>query len=83
VERWRVKTGTDRDAHLVNLKVAHGGQPACAPETLTAGQFWRGVARLGGFIGRTSDGAPGWQTLWVGWHRLQDRVWGFHVAQAP
>jgi hypothetical protein len=53
------------------------------PETLTAGQFWRGVVRLGGFIGRTSDGAPGWQTLWAGWHRLQDRVWGFHCAQAP
>jgi len=53
------------------------------PETLTVGQFWRGVARRGGFIGRASDGDPGWQTLWAGWHRLQDRVWGFHVAQAP
>jgi hypothetical protein len=53
------------------------------PETLTVGQFWRGVARLGGFIGRASDGDPGWQTLWAGWHRLQDRVWGFHFAQPP
>jgi hypothetical protein len=53
------------------------------PETLTVGQFWRGVARLGGFIGRASDGDPGWQTLWAGWHRLQDRVWGFHCAQVP
>jgi len=53
------------------------------PETLTVGQFWRGVARLGGFIGRASDGDPGWQTLWAGWHRLQDRVWGFHCAHAP
>lgn len=52
-------------------------------ETLTVGQFWRGVARLGGFIGRASDGDPGWQTLWAGWHRLQDHVWGFHFAQAP
>src|SRR5207302_227141 len=26
------------------------------PETLTVGQFWRGVARRGGFIGRASDG---------------------------
>jgi hypothetical protein len=54
-----------------------------SPETLTVGQFWRGVARLGGFIGRASDGDPGWQTLWAGWHRLQDRVWGLHFAQAP
>jgi hypothetical protein len=53
------------------------------PQTLTVGPFWRGVARLGGFIGRASDGDPGWQTLWAGWHRLQDRVWGFHFAQAP
>jgi hypothetical protein len=53
------------------------------PATLTVGQFWRGVARLGGFIGRASDGDPGWQTLWAGWHRLQDRVWGFHLAHAP
>ena len=28
------------------------------------------VARVGGFIGRKSDGMPGWQTIWRGWHRL-------------
>jgi hypothetical protein len=28
------------------------------------------IARLGGFIGRKSDGLPGWQTIWRGWHRL-------------
>jgi hypothetical protein len=28
------------------------------------------VARLGGFIGRKSDGLPGWQTIWRGWQRL-------------
>ena len=28
------------------------------------------VARLGGFIGRKSDGRPGWQTIWRGWQRL-------------
>jgi hypothetical protein len=46
------------------------------PTTLTIAQFWRGVAMLGGFIGRTSDGEPGWQTLWDGWRRLQDMCWG-------
>jgi len=30
------------------------------------------VARVGGFIGRKSDGMPGWQNIWRGWHRL---VW--------
>ena len=28
------------------------------------------MARMGGFIGRKSDGMPGWQTIWRGWHRL-------------
>ncbi|HTY87891.1 MAG TPA: IS4 family transposase, partial [Candidatus Acidoferrum sp.] len=26
--------------------------------------------RLGGFIGRNSDGEPGWLTIWRGWQRL-------------
>jgi hypothetical protein len=30
----------------------------------------RAVAHLGGFIGRKSDGEPGWQTIWRGWQRL-------------
>jgi len=30
----------------------------------------RAVARLGGFIGRNSDGEPGWLTIWRGWQRL-------------
>lgn len=42
---------------------------------LTLREFWRAVARLGGFIGRASDGAPGWQTLWRGWRKLQDLAW--------
>lgn len=44
-------------------------------------QFWQAVARLGGFIGRKSDGQPGWQTLWKGWIRLQDWAWAAELAQ--
>ena len=29
-----------------------------------------GVARVGGFIGRKSDGMPGWQNIWRGWQRI-------------
>lgn len=43
---------------------------------MSLGEFWRAVARLGGFIGRKSDGQPGWQTLWRGWLCLQDLAWG-------
>lgn len=36
----------------------------------TQSTFWVAVARLGGFIGRKSDGMPGWQNIWRGWQRL-------------
>lgn len=29
------------------------------------------IAMIGGFLGRNSDGLPGWQTLWRGWQRLE------------
>ena len=41
-----------------------------ASERMTVYAFWRGVARMGGFLGRKSDGEPGWQTLWRGWRQL-------------
>jgi hypothetical protein len=40
-------------------------------ERMTARQFWRGTAQLGGFLGRRGDGDPGWQTVWRGWDKLQ------------
>lgn len=46
---------------------------------LTAGEFWRLVARLGGFLARKSDGDPGWQTTWKGFMRLQDMMLGFRL----
>lgn len=42
----------------------------------TVRDFWRALARLGGFIGRKSDGEPGWQTIWKGYKRLQDMLIG-------
>lgn len=42
----------------------------------TVRDFWHCLARLGGFIGRKSDGEPGWQTIWGGYTRLQDMLWG-------
>lgn len=34
----------------------------------------RAIAKLGGFVGRKSDGEPGVKVLWRGWTRLQDIV---------
>ncbi|HZO73094.1 MAG TPA: IS4 family transposase, partial [Ktedonobacteraceae bacterium] len=37
-------------------------------------------AKLGGFLGRKSDGDPGWLTLWRGWQTLQLLLHGVHLA---
>lgn len=48
----------------------------------TVRDFVRGVARLGGFLGRKRDGEPGVQTLWRGYQRLQDMLLGFQLHHA-
>lgn len=35
-------------------------------------QAIRWIAKLGGFLGRKSDGEPGLTTIWRGWQRLRD-----------
>jgi hypothetical protein len=40
------------------------------------------LARLGGFIGRRSDGNPGWITIWRGWQRLMTMVEGIRLWSA-
>jgi hypothetical protein len=41
----------------------------------------RAVARLGGFIGRNSDGEPGWKNIWRGWQRLLWMAQGADLMQ--
>ena len=43
-------------------------------EAFSVRDFVRGVARLGGFLGRKGDGEPGVRALWKGYQRLQDMV---------
>ena len=45
----------------------------------TVREFWHALARMGGFIGRKSDGEPGWQTIWKGYKRLQDMLLGANL----
>lgn len=47
---------------------------------LTVGQFYREVAKLGGFLGRKHDGEPGWITIWRGWEELNTLVRGASIA---
>jgi hypothetical protein len=46
---------------------------------MTVREFVRGVAQLGGFLGRKCDGEPGVRSLWRGYQRLQDMLLGFHL----
>ena len=57
---------------------AHFGRPQ---EGWTNRNVLRCIARLGGFIGRKSDGEPGWITIWRGWQRLMLMVQGFNLAR--
>jgi hypothetical protein len=50
-------------------------------EKMTAREFWRETARMGGFLGRKGDGDPGWLTLWRGWEELEVLTEGFELAE--
>lgn len=52
------------------------------PAKLTVSQFYRRIAMRGGWLGRKSDGPPGWKTLWRGWSELWWVVLGYELAQA-
>lgn len=47
---------------------------------LTAYQFYREMAKLGGFLGRRSDGEPGWITIWRGWEKLHTLIQGSELT---
>lgn len=47
---------------------------------LTIHEFYRELAKLGGFLGRKSDGEPGWITIWRGWEKLNTLVQGAELA---
>jgi hypothetical protein len=49
-------------------------------EIVTAKQLWHAIARLGGYLDRTCDGPPGWQTLWKGWMRVMHTLQGVRFA---
>jgi hypothetical protein len=53
------------------------------PEEWTIRDFFRGVAGLGGFLGRKRDGEPGWITIWRGWEVLHWMLQGAQLAGQP
>jgi hypothetical protein len=65
---------------LTMLKAARGHRLRRVHD-MTVHDFYREVAKLGGFLGRKSDGDPGWITLWRGWEKLATLVRGAKLAQ--
>ena len=53
------------------------------PHTLTPLEFWLRVARKGGYIGRRSDGRPGWSTIWKGWYDFMLMFQGAELMASP
>lgn len=51
------------------------------PASLTPRQFFMTIAKRGGFIGRKSDGRPGWKVLWRGWYDISQMVRGAELIQ--
>ena len=54
--------------------------PATAPPLR---QAVRWIAKLGGFIGRKSDGEPGTQTLWKGFQELIAMTEMYRIMKTP
>ena len=74
----RAQPNTPAKQHIDSLTIAILAQRLDwpSPQDVTMHTFWRGVARLGGHLGRRGDGPPGWRTTWYGWQLLQDLVSG-------
>ena len=47
----------------------------------TLNEVIRNLAMLGGFLGRKSDKEPGAKSIWKGFQRIQDCVYGIQVAR--
>lgn len=53
---------------LRGLKLA---RPKIKLTGMTVYEFFRELAKLGGFLARKGDGEPGWETVWHGFKKLQ------------
>ncbi len=77
----RMKPEDSAEKHVDPLDVMIIEEKYKLKAPITVKEFWRRVAMLGGFLGRKSDKNPGWQTIWMGWLRLQDMRRGVELAQ--
>jgi hypothetical protein len=64
------------------LKCLKLARPKVKLTGMTVYDFFRELAKLGGFLGRRSDGEPGWQTIWTGYQKLQTLLEGMRLVGA-
>jgi hypothetical protein len=84
IHQLRTALESQPDAPAEQVATKEEIQVLCAHQQkdarrLTVREFVRGVAKLGGFLGRQCDGQPGVLTLWRGYQRLQDMLLGYHL----
>lgn len=55
----------------------------CQPPPSAPSARWAylALAKLGGFTDTKRTGRPGWDALWHGWFRLQERIHGYQISQ--
>jgi len=82
------RTAPDRPARemvperwIAMLEAARKRKKIARPSPMTVGEFYRQLAMFGGFLGRKSDGEPGWITIWRGWQKLYLLIRGAELVQ--
>ncbi|MGA0588213.1 IS4 family transposase, partial [Dyella sp. KRB-257] len=60
------------------VSTEHSAPPAQTPPAAWA---YRALAKMGGFTDTKRTGRPGWDTLWHGWFRLQERLEGYWLSK--
>lgn len=69
---------TPEEWHVLWLTCEKRTPPGVAPSLRWA---CLAIAKLGGFADTKRTGHPGWDTLWKGWARLQERIEGYRLAK--
>lgn len=63
------------------LKCLSLAKPQLNTKQMSVYDFFRELAKLGGFLGRKHDGEPGWQTTWRGYRKLHSLLDGIRLVE--
>lgn len=77
----RMSPNEPAEKHVDKVAIAILEEVYSLKTSLTIGEFWKRVAMLAGFMGRKSDGSPGWKKIWEGWIKLRDMCKGVEIGR--